>query len=126
MDYKSKLYNTGYISNDSYLRVKQGLMPQVLSSDCYVSASIGTQYNYIPKNRVSAESTKNTAFKHFNDYHSQNIFLPAYILAKQSTNQKLYKPQINQNILYPIHNDDVYYGPSIPNDSPCLDYISSP
>ena len=32
-----KLYNTGFIQNYSNLRLKQGLFPQELSSDCYIS-----------------------------------------------------------------------------------------
>ena len=121
-----KLYNTGYLSDDSYSRVKQGLMPQILSSDCYVSSSIGNHYNYIPKNYVSSNSTYNTSFKPLNNRHNNNIFLPAYKLATQSTQEKLYKPEINQNILYPIHNNYVYYGNYLPNDAPCMDYIQSP
>ena len=34
---KPKLYDTGFLQNYSKLRMKQGLFPQELSSDCYIS-----------------------------------------------------------------------------------------
>ena len=32
---KPKLYNTGFLFNDTDSRIKQGLMPQDLSSNCF-------------------------------------------------------------------------------------------
>ena len=58
---KPKLYNAGYLLNDSYSRAKQGLMAQTLASDCFVGQSLGQQYGYLPKNYVSCYSTNNTA-----------------------------------------------------------------
>ena len=32
---KPKLYNLGFLLNDKESRIKQGLMPQTISSDCF-------------------------------------------------------------------------------------------
>ena len=34
---KPRLYDTGFLKNDKVSRIKQGLLPQTLSNNCYVT-----------------------------------------------------------------------------------------
>lgn len=36
---KPKLYNTGFLLNDKISRIKQGLLPQTMSNNCYVTST---------------------------------------------------------------------------------------
>ena len=112
-----KLYNTGYLLNETNLRLKQGLMPQTLSSDCF---------NTVPN------FSKNIYCKNcysFNDSRldGSKLNINAFKLAQMSTQNKIIGPTINKNLMYPIHSFDVDYRlPEIPYNCPCTDYIRSP
>ena len=112
-----KLYNTGYLLDDTESRLKQGLMPQDLASDCFNSVPNFSKNIYC-KNCYTFDNPRLNGSK-------SNI--NAFKLAQMSTQNKVVGPYINRNLMYPIHNFDVNYClPKIPNDCPCTDYIQSP
>jgi hypothetical protein len=109
---KPKLYNTGYLLNDTNSRLKQGLMPQDLSSTCF---------NIIP-NLPSSIYCKNCCGDNYN-YLNNNV----YRIAQRSTQDTLIKPMISNNPLYPIYNLPINYGPiTVPDNAPCTAYIQAP
>jgi len=108
---QTKIYNTGYIRNDDDSRKKQGLMFQNLSSDCF-NNSLSNFSNKIPCK---------------NCYNYDTYDTNAYQLAKKSTQYNLIPPKINNNSLYPIHNDAVNYGlPPISDSCICTRYLQAP
>lgn len=107
-----KLYNTGFIQNYSNLRLKQGLFPQELSSNCYIS---------IPN------FNKDIYCKNCYGYDIPQDSYNAVCLAEKSTQNKIILPMINKNLLYPIHNEPVNYGSAPPSDScECTRYVQAP
>jgi len=107
-----KLYNTGFIQNYSNLRLKQGLFPQELSSDCYIS---------IPN------FNKDIYCKNCYGYDNPQDIYNAVCIAQKSTQDKVQLPMINKNLLYPIHNEPVNYGNAPPSDScECTRYVQAP
>ena len=115
---KPRLNNLGYVKNDSESRIQQGLMPQLISSSCFTSFPIGKQYLDICKNCSSCINTRSPI---------ENIFEQPYELAQKSTQYKLIPPQVNENIMYPIHNDPVEYGMCpIPDNAPCTLFVQAP
>ena len=114
MNYLTKpiLYNTGYLLSDNDLRLKQALMPQDLSSDCF---------NVIP-------NFSNTIYcKNCHGYLNNQNRYNAFKLAQSSTQNKIRGPMISTNLMYPIYNPPVTYGmPEIPTNCPCARYVQAP
>jgi len=110
---KPKLYNTGFLQNYSDLRVKQGLFPQELSSDCFISVP---NFN------------KSIYCKNCYGYDNPQNKYNALYLAQQSTQDKIRLPLINRNLMYPIHNDPINYGSAPPPmyNCECTRYIQAP
>jgi hypothetical protein len=94
---KPKLYETGYLLDDKNLRLKQGLMPQNLASVCF---------NTVPNVCKNCNKVLSTT---------------AFSIAQKSTSQRVTPPVLNRNLMYPIHNDPVTYGPAnFKDDDVCL------
>ena len=109
---KPKLYDTGFLQNYSDLRAKQGLFPQELSSDCFISVP---NFN------------KSIYCKNCYGYGNPQNKYNALYLAQQFTQDKIRLPLINRNLMYPIHNDPVEYGMcSIPANAPCTLFVQAP
>lgn len=110
---KPKLYDTGFLQNYSDLRVKQGLFPQELSSDCFICVPNFNNSIYC-KNCYGYDNPQNK-------YN-------ALYLAQQSTQDKISLPLINCNLMYPIHNDPINYGSAPPPmyNCECTRYIQAP
>ena len=112
---KPSLYNTGYDLNDDISRMKQGLMSQNLSSVCFVNSNNNSQPNM------------NNSLYCKNCYNYDKINYNAFKLAQTTTQDKLIKPVLNKDLLYPIHNDGVKYGlREINNNCECVRYIQAP
>ena len=110
---KPKLYDIGFLKNDYCLRLKQGLFPQELSSNCFIS---------VPNFSNSIYSKNSYGYN-----NPQNKY-NAFYLAQQSTQDKIKLPVINNNLMYPIHNDPINYGSLSPpmKNCECTRYIQSP
>jgi hypothetical protein len=110
---KPKLYDTGFLQNYSDLRVKQGLFPQELSSDCFISVP---NFN------------KSIYCKNCYGYDNPQNKYNALYLAQQSTQDKIRLPLINRDLMYPIHNDPINYGSMPPPmyNCECTRYIQAP
>jgi len=107
---KPSLYNTGYVLKDDISRMKQGLMPQNLSSVCFIN-----------------DKVNNVGINCKNCYNYDKVNYNAFALAQKSTQNKIIHPVLNKNLLYPIHNDDVNYGlREIDNRCECVRYIQAP
>ena len=62
-----------------------------------------------------------------NCYNDDKINYNAFKLAQTTTQDKLIKPVLNKDLLYPIHNDGVKYGlREINNNCECVRYIQAP
>lgn len=110
---KSNLYNTGYLLDDSNSRLKQGLMSQDLSSDCF-----NTIPN-LPKFLYCKNCNLDTGTYNFNN---------SFDLAQKSSVYKVRGPLINRNLMYPIYNAPVNYGSPAPpmKNCACTQYIQAP
>jgi hypothetical protein len=110
---KPKLYNTGYLLDDTNSRLKQGLMSQDLSSDCF---------NTIPN------LTNNLYCKNCNLETGGYKFNNPFNLAQKSSVTKVQGPLINKNLMYPIYNPPINYGSPAPpmKNCSCTQYIQSP
>jgi len=94
---KPVLYNTGFLLNDKELRIKQGLLPQGLSNNCYVDVNTNKPAN--ASQSMSYDIEENNLLK--NPYYN--------------------------NILFPIKQPYVNYGtPSVPYNCPCLRNMRAP
>ena len=95
--------------------MKQGLMSQNLSSVCFVNSNNNSQPNM------------NNSLYCKNCYNYDKINYNAFKLAQTTTQDKLIKPVLNKDLLYPIHNDGVKYGlREINNNCECVRYIQAP
>ena len=56
---KPILYNTGFLLDDKELRIKQGLLPQGLSNNCYVNINQPIKNEYISRNIEDNNLLKN-------------------------------------------------------------------
>ena len=109
---KPKLYDTGFLHNSSNIRLKQGLFPQELSSDCF-----------IPMPNFNNSIYSKNSYGYDNPQNKYN----AIYLAQQSTPDKIILPKINNNLMYPIHNDPINYGSLPPDDNcECTRYVRAP
>ena len=56
---KPILYNTGFLLDEKELRIKQGLLPQGLSNNCYVNVNQPINSEYYVSNSISQNLLKN-------------------------------------------------------------------
>lgn len=53
---KPVLYNTGFLLDDKELRIKQGLLPQGLSNNCYVNVNKPVNNDYYISRSINDEN----------------------------------------------------------------------
>ena len=65
---KPKLYNTGFLQDDKVSRIKQNLLPQELSNNCYVGIQKRVNNNFYDNYNITETNLLN------NPYYNNRLF----------------------------------------------------
>ena len=114
-DFKTKLFNVGFLNDDSYSRYIQGLPSQKLTNNCFIGLN-KTENNYQKK-------YKNLSQINYSKPFLNNGFYGNYSITKSNM---LANPYFN-NEKFPLLMPYVTYdnNTSVEDNCPCLDNLKT-